>query len=43
VSLYNESAGGRAIPGSPIVACVGALNDLATVVTMPAELAGSVL
>ena len=43
VSLYNESAGGRAIPGSAIVACVGVLNDLATVVTMPLKSAGSVL
>lgn len=43
VSLYNESANGRAIPASPIVACVGAFNDIATVVTMPFKSAGSVL
>ncbi len=27
VSLYNESAAGRAVPPSPIVCCVGALPD----------------
>jgi phosphoribosylformylglycinamidine synthase subunit PurL len=43
VSLYNESANGRAIPASPIVACVGALADVARVVTMPLKAAGSVL
>jgi len=43
VSLYNESAGGRAIPASPIVACVGAFNDIETVVTMPFKAAGSML
>ena len=43
VSLYNESANGRAIPASPIVACVGALSDIDTVVTMTLKQAGSVL
>ena len=43
VSLYNESASGKAIPASPIVACVGALGDIGTVVTMPFKSAGSVL
>jgi phosphoribosylformylglycinamidine synthase len=43
VSLYNESASGRAIPASPIVACVGSFSDIATVVTMPFKHAGSVL
>jgi len=43
VSLYNESAKGRAIPASPIVACVGAFDDIASVVTMPLKSAGSVL
>lgn len=33
VSLYNESKSGNAIPASPIVACVGALDDVASVVT----------
>ena len=43
VSLYNESASGRAIPASPVVACVGAIDDIANVVTMPLKAAGSVL
>ncbi len=43
VSLYNEAANGKAIPASPIVGCVGAFNDIATVVTMPFKSAGSVL
>ena len=43
VSLYNESANGRNIPASPIVACVGGFSDIATVVTMPLKAAGSVL
>jgi phosphoribosylformylglycinamidine synthase subunit PurL len=43
VSLYNESASGNAIPASPIVSCVGAFNDINTVVTMPFKAAGSVL
>ena len=43
VSLYNESAIGRAIPASPIVSCVGAFSDIDTVVTMPLKQAGSVL
>jgi phosphoribosylformylglycinamidine synthase II len=33
VSLYNESADGSAVPASTIVACVGALEDVAQVVT----------
>ena len=33
VSLYNESKSGNAIPASPIVACVGALDDVSRVVT----------
>lgn len=43
VSLYNESASGNAIPASPIVACVGALNDVSNVVTAGLKHAGSVL
>jgi phosphoribosylformylglycinamidine synthase subunit PurL len=43
VSLYNESASGKAIPASPIVSCLGAFNDIDTVVTMPFKAAGSVL
>ncbi|HMF28764.1 MAG TPA: AIR synthase related protein, partial [Candidatus Cybelea sp.] len=33
VSLYNESADGRAVPASPIVACIGAVEDIAQIVT----------
>lgn len=31
VSLYNASASGEAIPPSPIVACVGVIDDIAAV------------
>lgn len=42
VSLYNEST--RAgVPASPIVACVGALDDIATVITPGLKHAGSAL
>jgi phosphoribosylformylglycinamidine synthase len=34
VSLYNESKTGNAIPASPIVACVGGLQDVSHVVMM---------
>ena len=34
VSLYNESSSGRAIPSSPIIGCVGAVDDLRKVVTL---------
>ncbi|MBV9270362.1 MAG: phosphoribosylformylglycinamidine synthase subunit PurL [Candidatus Eremiobacteraeota bacterium] len=34
VSLYNESKTGNAIPSSPIIACVGGLEDVGKVVTM---------
>ncbi len=43
VSLYNESASGKAIPASPIVACIGTLSDVSNVVTMPLKAAGSVI
>jgi phosphoribosylformylglycinamidine synthase subunit PurL len=43
VSLYNESADGAAIPASPIVACVGALEDVAQVITPGLKHAGSTL
>jgi len=33
VSLYNAGADGSAIPPSPIVACVGVIDDVADVVT----------
>ena len=35
VSLYNESKTGNAIPASPIVACVGGLQDVSYVITAP--------
>lgn len=34
VSLYNESANGNAVPASPIIACAGALSNVAQVVSM---------
>ncbi|MBV8530752.1 MAG: phosphoribosylformylglycinamidine synthase subunit PurL [Candidatus Eremiobacteraeota bacterium] len=43
VSLYNESSNGSAVPASPIVACVGALDDVERVVTPGLKEAGSVL
>ena len=43
VSLYNESAGGRAVPASAIVACIGAVEDVAQVVTPGLKEPGSAL
>ncbi len=43
VSLYNESKSGNAIPASPIVACVGGLNDVSTVVGAAFHRPGSTL
>jgi phosphoribosylformylglycinamidine synthase subunit PurL len=43
VSLYNEAANGSAIPASPIVACIGAIDDVADVVTPGLKEAGSAL
>jgi phosphoribosylformylglycinamidine synthase len=43
VSLYNESKTGNAIPASPIIACVGGLDDVATVVTGGFKRSGSAL
>ncbi|HZZ64539.1 MAG TPA: phosphoribosylformylglycinamidine synthase subunit PurL [Candidatus Baltobacteraceae bacterium] len=43
VSLYNESSAGNAIPASPIVACAGALDDVAAVVTGGFKRPGSAL
>jgi len=34
VSLYNTSAAGRAIPASPIIACVGAIADISKTATL---------
>lgn len=43
VSLYNQSATGRAIPASPIVACVGTLEDISLSATASFKSIGSVL
>ncbi len=43
VSLYNESAAATAVPASAIVACVGALDDVAGVVTPGLKAPGSAL
>lgn len=43
VSLYNETAAGRAIPASAIVACIGAVEDVATVITPGFKAPGSAL
>ncbi|MBV8601175.1 MAG: phosphoribosylformylglycinamidine synthase subunit PurL [Candidatus Eremiobacteraeota bacterium] len=43
VSLYNTSAGGNAVPASPIVACVGVLENVANVVTPALRERGSAL
>jgi phosphoribosylformylglycinamidine synthase subunit PurL len=41
VSLYNESKTGNAIPASPIIACVGGIDDVSNVITAPLKRAGS--
>ncbi len=43
VSLYNQSAAGSAIPASPIVACVGTIDDVSRAVTRPLKRVGSAL
>jgi phosphoribosylformylglycinamidine synthase len=43
VSLYNQSAAGTAIPASPIIACVGALDDISRSATPGLKRAGSIL
>jgi phosphoribosylformylglycinamidine synthase subunit PurL len=43
VSLYNESKNGNAVPASPIVACVGGVENLANIVTAPLKQADSTL
>lgn len=43
VSLYNESKAGRAVPPSAVVACVGALEDVAQAVTPGLKRSGSTL
>ncbi len=43
VSFYNESASGRAIAPSPIIACVGTMPDFSKAVTMALKRAGNLL
>jgi phosphoribosylformylglycinamidine (FGAM) synthase-like enzyme len=43
VSLYNESADGTAVPASPIVACLGAFDDVSCAVTPGLKMADSAL
>ncbi len=43
VSLYNQSASGRAIPASPIIACTGVLDDISRSATPALAAAGSAL
>ena len=43
VSLYNESAAGTAIPSSPVIGCVGKLDDVGKVVTPGLKHPGSAL
>ena len=43
VSLYNQSKGGRAVAPSPIVACVGGIDDIAKTATSAFKAAGSTL
>ncbi len=43
VSLYNESWSGTAIPASPIIGCVGVLDDVSKVVTPALKQPGSPL
>ncbi len=43
VSLYNQSSTGRAIPASPILACVGTIADISKSATLRFKAPGSVL
>ncbi|MBI5833297.1 MAG: phosphoribosylformylglycinamidine synthase subunit PurL [Armatimonadetes bacterium] len=43
VSLYNMSAAGNAIAPSPIVACIGVMDDYSRAVTVQLKAAGSAL
>jgi phosphoribosylformylglycinamidine synthase II len=43
VSLYNQSAGGNAIPASPIIAAVGTLADISKSATLAFKRAGATL
>lgn len=43
VSLYNQSAAGNAVAPSPIIACVGVIDDYSRCVTMQLKTPGNVL
>ena len=43
VSLYNHSASGRSIPPSPIVACLGVIEDASKAITMDFKQPGNLL
>ena len=43
VSLYNQSAAGRAVAPSPIIACLGVIDDYSKCVTLQLKEPGSVL
>ncbi|RJP32814.1 MAG: phosphoribosylformylglycinamidine synthase subunit PurL [Candidatus Omnitrophota bacterium] len=43
VSLYNQSATGRSIPPSPIIACVGVIEDASKAITMEIKASGHLL
>ncbi len=43
VSLYNHSSTGKSIPPSPIVACVGVIEDAARAVTMEVKSPGNTI
>jgi phosphoribosylformylglycinamidine synthase len=43
VSFYNESSQGKAVFPSPIIACVGVLNDYSKAITMKLKEEGSIL
>ncbi len=43
VSLYNENKSGTSVPPSPIIACVGAIDDIATAATHAFKVPGHVV
>ncbi len=43
VSLYNQSAAGASIPASPIIACLGGIDDVSRTLTPGFKRAGSLL
>jgi len=43
VSLYNTSANGKAVPASPVVACIGAIADISKIASPALKAKGSAL